>query len=568
VGKQQEFKNTGISRIPKEWKVVELGNYIDVFSGYAFKREDFLANKSKGIPIIKIGNLQNGKVIIDDKTSFVRRDLYEKLADFRLHCGDVLIALSGATTGKIAVVDKDIGLALVNQRVGKFKILSSHISQKFFYFLAQSDSFKKFVLRNIGQSAQGNLSPNQVKKSKIPIPPLPEQKKIAEILSTVDKAIEKVDQAIEKTERLKKGLMQELLTKGINLFVVERGKILNAVKKCWENKHHEYGREENLTCHLVTYLSQEFPRYDVDVEVEKEGRLRPDIIIHKRNTRFNLFAIEVKKEANLRAVYEDVKKLEKLMLSPPYDYSEAIFIGFNVENFQEIFQLSDTVNFVLVDRTGKIKIKIRKNKFKNTEIGKISEKWGLTKLGDNNLTQIIMGQSPPSSTYNTESQGVPFLQGKAEFGEIYPLPVMHCSRPIKIAKPNDILLSVRAPVGEVNVAPFECCIGRGLAAIRVNEERLHYRMLFYYLKFKRRKFESLSSGSTFKAIKRNDIKGFPVPLPSLPEQKKIAEILSTVDKRLELLRKRKEKLERIKKGLMSELLTGKKRVKVGVDSIQ
>ena len=208
----KKFKKTEIGIIPEEWEVVRLGNYIDVFSGYAFKREDFLANKSKGIPIIKIGNLQNGKVIIDDKTSFVRRDFYEKLVDFQLHYGDVLIALSGATTGKIAVVDKDIGLALVNQRVGKFKILSSHISQKFFSFLAQSDSFMKFVLRNIGQSAQGNLSPNQVKKSKIPLPPLPEQRKIAEILSGVDELLETLRSRKEELQRLKKGLMEDLLT--------------------------------------------------------------------------------------------------------------------------------------------------------------------------------------------------------------------------------------------------------------------------------------------------------------------------------------------------------------------
>jgi len=183
-----------------------------VFSGYAFKREDFLTNKSKGIPIIKIGNLQNGKVIIDDKTSFVNRDLYEKLFDFQLHHGDVLIALSGATTGKIAVIDKDIGLALVNQRVGKFKIHNSDILQKFFYFLAQSDNFKRFVIRNIGQSAQGNLSPSQVKKSKIPLPSLSEQQKIAEILSTVDKKLELEKKRKEKLERIKKGLMEELLT--------------------------------------------------------------------------------------------------------------------------------------------------------------------------------------------------------------------------------------------------------------------------------------------------------------------------------------------------------------------
>jgi len=208
----KDFKDTEIGRIPKEWEVVELGTYIDVFSGYAFKSEDFLADRSKGVPIIKIGNLQNGKVIVDDKTSFVPGDFYENLSDFQLHYGDVLIALSGATTGKIAVVDRNIGLALVNQRVGKFKILNSNILQKFFYFLAQSDRFKRFVLRNIGQSAQGNLSPNQVKKLKLPLPPLPEQKEIAEILSTVDKRLELLRNKKEKLERIKKGLMNDLLT--------------------------------------------------------------------------------------------------------------------------------------------------------------------------------------------------------------------------------------------------------------------------------------------------------------------------------------------------------------------
>ncbi len=169
--------------------------------------------------------------------------------------------------------------------------------------------------------------------------------------------------------------------------------------------------------------------------------------------------------------------------------------------------------------------------------------------------EIIMGQSPPSATYNKNGEGIPFLQGKAEFGETYPSPIVFCSEPIKIAEANDVLISVRAPVGDVNIAPLKCCIGRGLVSIRPNNHKLNSFYLFYFLKSQKRKLESLSSGSTFKAIKKEDVENFLILLPPLPEQKKIAEILSTVDKAIEKVEEAIEKTQRLKKGLMQELLT-------------
>lgn len=193
--------------------------------------------------------------------------------------------------------------------------------------------------------------------------------------------------------------------------------------------------------------------------------------------------------------------------------------------------------------------------YKETPIGKIPNDWEVVRLGEKDIAKIIMGQSPPSTTYNNIGNGLPFLQGKAEFGEIYPSPSVYCSNPIKIAEPNDILLAVRAPVGEVNIAPFRCCIGRGLAAIRLGKDRLDHLFLFYYLKFNGKRFEIISSGSTFKAIRKEDIENYLIPLPPIPEQKKIAEILSTVDKAIELTDEIIAQTELLKKGLMQRLLT-------------
>ena len=92
--------------------------------------------------------------------------------------------------------------------------------------------------------------------------------------------------------------------------------------------------------------------------------------------------------------------------------------------------------------------------------------WVETTLGDTGVSEIIMGQSPPGSTYNKEKNGTPFFQGIKDFGEKFPITTMWCTSPKKIAKKGDILLSVRAPVGTTNWAEEECCIGRGLVAIR------------------------------------------------------------------------------------------------------
>lgn len=191
---------------------------------------------------------------------------------------------------------------------------------------------------------------------------------------------------------------------------------------------------------------------------------------------------------------------------------------------------------------------------KQTEIGEIPKDWNIAYLGDSKLADLIMGQSPPSATYNVVGNGLPFLQGNAEFGDKYPKHALYCSEPIKIAERGDILVSVRAPVGDINIADIKLCIGRGLAAIRPKTNKLTVNYLYYYLRHNRNRFEMLSTGSTFKAIRRNEFNLYNIPLPSLPEQHKIAEILITVDKAIEKVDEAIKKTERLKKGLMQELL--------------
>jgi len=197
----------------------------------------------------------------------------------------------------------------------------------------------------------------------------------------------------------------------------------------------------------------------------------------------------------------------------------------------------------------------KETEFQDSAIGKIPIDWDVRELGDDSIADLIAGQSPPSSTYNKENRGLPFLQGKMEFGEIFPSPTTHCSKPIKVAEKDDVLLSVRAPVGDVNIAPFKCCIGRGLAAIRPKSDRLSHLFLFHYLRLEGKRFEALSTGSTFKAIRKQEIEKFAVPVPSLVEQRGIVGVLGVVDSAILKVDDVIAKTERLKKGLMQELLT-------------
>jgi len=140
-----------------------------------------------------------------------------------------------------------------------------------------------------------------------------------------------------------------------------------------------------------------------------------------------------------------------------------------------------------------------------------------------------MGQSPPGESYNSEGLGMPFLQGKAEFGDRYPTPSKWCDAPTRLAEAGDILLSVRAPVGPINFAKENCCIGRGLAAIRANKSLLDQSYLYYVFRFIEPSISSKGQGSTFSAINKSDIEKISFPLPSLSEQRKIVEILDQAD---------------------------------------
>jgi type I restriction enzyme S subunit len=171
---------------------------------------------------------------------------------------------------------------------------------------------------------------------------------------------------------------------------------------------------------------------------------------------------------------------------------------------------------------------------RNTSVTRLSE-----------VAHVIMGQSPGSETYRDEADGLPFFQGKADFGELHPTPRKYCVSPIKIAEVNDVLVSVRAPVGPTNIANARCCLGRGLAAVRAKENKIMPKFLYYVLTAAGDFLLSRATGTTFLAISRADIDAIQFVLPALTEQQRIVDILDRAAAIQRLRRAAEEKAREI-----------------------
>ncbi|MBF9299061.1 restriction endonuclease subunit S [Staphylococcus epidermidis] len=184
-----------------------------------------------------------------------------------------------------------------------------------------------------------------------------------------------------------------------------------------------------------------------------------------------------------------------------------------------------------------------------------TEKLILQKL--NSVASVTMGQSPKSSNYTDDFKQMTLVQGNADLKNGKINSRIYTTEITKIAKVQDIILTVRAPVGELAIAQKEVCIGRGVCAIKANK------FVYYFLeKLKINKlWTRLSQGSTFEAISGNDIKNINVTLPSKKEQTKIGNFFSKLDQQIELEEKKLELLEQQKKGYMQKIFSQELRFK-------
>ena len=148
------------------------------------------------------------------------------------------------------------------------------------------------------------------------------------------------------------------------------------------------------------------------------------------------------------------------------------------------------------------------------------------------IADINMGQSPSGSSYNNNGRGIPFLQGNKTFGFLYPTIDTRTTEPKKIGKKNSVLMSVRAPVGDLNIANKDICIGRGLWSIEMKNGNNQF--LYYLMKNSIKKIKMKSTGTVFDSINRKELENIEILDFDKSQQKKISKVLFDIDKKIEL----------------------------------
>jgi restriction endonuclease S subunit/predicted nucleic acid-binding protein len=553
--KETNFKETPIGRIPKDWELVKFSNIAeDIYYGITAKAVE---NKT-GLKMLRTTDIKDYSV---DWDSLPFCEVTEKRCDiqrFLLKEGDLIIARAG-TTGVSVLVEKNFENVIFGSYLIKVR-LSRKVHPKFMHYFCQSHLYWDHIISGQAGSTLKNINLPILKSLNIPIPSLEEQKAIAEILSTVDEAIQKTNEVIAKTERLKKGLMQELLTKGLVLGFMFDTNIFNAIL----DRHIDLKQLPRNLKYYVTHI-----QYDEIYNTQDEERRRELLeIMEKVPSEFIVTegaAYDVSKygmakymsEAYAKQYNEMLRRLKELdeksgKKKSPENHVRDILIALtcmkncltlvtNDENLKEVAQ-----EFQCSVITFEQLLEGEYREFKDTQIGKIPAHWRVIEVGD--ILSLEYGRGLPErermpGTYPVVgSNGIVGYHNQA------------------IVKGPGIVIGRKGTIGAVSWIDQDFWPIDTTYYVKTKSSNIFLKWLFYeliYLNPARFHLADVVPG-----LKRELVYLLKMPLPPFPEQQKIAEIISIIDKKLELERNEKAKLEKVKQGLMDLLLTGKIRVKV------
>ena len=248
-----------------------------------------------------------------------------------------------------------------------------------------------------------------------------------------------------------------------------------------------------------------------------------------------------------RIVLKDFKKVS--MQVPPLPTQQKI--AAILSSLDDKIELNNKINTNLEQQTQAL----FKNWFVDFEPfgGKMPEGWKVGKLSD--IAEITMGQSPDGKSYNEDGIGTVFYQGRAEFGTRFPTRRLFTTEPKRIAKKFDTLMSVRAPVGDTNIANEDCCIGRGLAAIHSKDK--HQSFVHYTVLSLRSQLDIFNGeGTVFGCINRDALNNIEVIIPSKIDLDKFEKIVTTMDTDIFNRSEENDRLKNIRDTLLPKLMNG------------
>jgi type I restriction enzyme S subunit len=575
--KETNFKETLIGKIPKEWDIVKLEkicNKIKAGGTPLTTKKEFW---NGDIPFVKIEDITSSGKYLTKTSNFITKIGLENSNAWIIPANSLLLAMYGSL-GEVSI--NRINVATNQAILGIIPKEEDDVEFLYYWFLYFKPNWKRYAK----PTTQANLTAEIVKNSLIPLPRQEERKKIIEILSTVDKAIQKTNEIISKTERLKRGLMQELLTRGLILGFMFDTNVFNAIL----NRHIDLEKLPRNSKYYITHI-----QYDEICSTQSEERKRellkimekvPNEVIATEGAVYGVSIYGMAKymsEADAKQYDEMLRKLKELdekygKKKTPENQARDILIALtcmkncltlvtNDNNLKKVAQ-----DFQCSAITFEQLLKGEYREFKDTEIGRIPKEWMV-------LTAEEICGRVTDGTHETPrpvEKGFYLItskhlrNGEIHFYEAYFISESDFNEVNKRSKVDvgDVLFSMIGTVGLTAVVkkeypPFAI---KNVGLFKTKGDLTLANWLHYYFQssFSQKYINDNLKGTTQKYLPLYALRKFPVILPSYQEKQRIVNVLLTVDKKLEIERNEKAKLEKIKQAMMDLLLTGKIRIKV------
>jgi len=555
-----KYEQNSIQKIPKNWNKVCLVDIIHkIYYGITAKATE----KNTGIRMLRTSDIRNYSFDWENLPFCEITEKRKNLDKYFLRRGDLIVTRAG-TVGISVFVERNFDNTVFGSYLIKIEP-KPDMNSRFLHYFFQSNMYWKH-LQKVQGSTLKNLNLPLLRSLQILLPTPPEQEKIVEILSVADDVIQKADEAIAKNKRLKKGLMQELLTKGIILGFMLDTTLFNDIL----NRKIDINRFPKHFDYFITFRQLDELNETPDPNLrEKLKQIFVNIDKEEIPTKSSVNDVSGFDKAKLgkgeildKLRKENLRNIEDALIGETAIMNGLILVTDDKELLRKVRELGGWA-ITLKDFLNE-----NYREFNETEIGRIPRHWDVVELGK--IADLQRGKFTHRPRNDPDLYGgeFPFIQ-TGDIGQIDGI-IREYSQTLneegfkvsKLFKRGTIVISIAGNIGDVGILDFDSCFPDSVIGINANSKRVDSFFLMYLLQKYKHKLSSTAPRSTQKNINLRILNPFKLPLPPSPEQQKIAEILTTVDRKLILETKRKEKLERIKKGLMNDLLTGKIRVKI------
>ncbi|WP_197019494.1 restriction endonuclease subunit S [Thalassolituus oleivorans] len=483
-----------------EWPLKTLSDFIKIKHGFAFKGEYF-KNEATDDLLVTPGNFAIGGGFKADKFKYYDGPVAQ---DYILQKGDLVVTMTDLskqadTLGYSAIIPYFLGKRLLhNQRVGLVDFKNNEIDKTYLYFLLRSKEYRNHVLGGVTGTTVKHTSPTKILSYQFRKPAIEKQVEIGRQLIVLEKKIQLNRQINQTLESMAQAIFQSWFVD----FDPVKAKI--AAREQWQiltdDERTEWLNELlDKQAFLKTCLS----------ELTANG---------EQNASETLYL-------NITAMTAISSRNETSLADMPAD------------EFSQLYKTASLFPERLVE----------------SELGEIPEGWEASTLGKN--FDVVMGQSPKGDTYNEDGDGMVFFQGRRDFGFRYPTPRVYTTDPKRIAQAGDTLISVRAPVGDRNMARQTCCLGRGVASIKHKSGARSFTFSFIG-HIEKNLSESGSSGTVFSSINKNELNAVKFVAPNSKMLEVFESNVEALDKQVEVNSEEIDTLEIMRDSLLPKLLSG------------